>query len=76
MSQLSGEGIGLIDGLVATKLCKSKGEARRMIEQGSIYVNNHRREGIETVLSQDDLASESMIVLRCGKRKYAVLRMT
>ena len=33
-------------------------------------------EGIDTVLTQSDLASESMIVLRCGKRKYAVLKMT
>lgn len=74
MDVLGGDGIGLIDALVSTGLCKSKGDARRMIGQGSIYVNNKRRDDIETVLRTVDLASESTIILRAGKKKYAVLR--
>lgn len=74
MDQLAGEGVKLVDALQSTGLCKSKSDARRMIEQGSIYVNNKRRDDLETTLGREDLASETTIVLRSGKRKYAVLR--
>jgi len=73
-SLLENEGYPLIDALVACGLCKSKSDGRRAIDQGGIYVNNRRREGIESRLERSDLASESMIVLRSGKKKYALLR--
>jgi len=66
------EGFGLIDAVAATG--KSKGDARRSIKQGSIYVNNKRVDDIEYKLTKKDLASESVIVLRSGKRKYSLLR--
>ena len=68
------EEIGLIDAVVTTGLSKSKSDARRSIKQGSIYVNNKRVDDIEYQLTRKDLASESVIVLRSGKRKYALLR--
>ena len=57
-----------------TGLAKSKGEARRTVEQGGAYVNNRRVEGIDTQLTTADLASETVLVLRSGKKKYALLR--
>ncbi len=75
-SQLDGEGIGLIDSLVECGLSKSKGEARRTIQQGGAYVNNRRVEDIEKRLTRENLASESVIVLRSGKKKYALLRFS
>ncbi len=68
------EGLPLIDALVEAGLCQSKGEARRTIQQGGAYVNNVRRTDLETILRPSDLASESMLVLRKGKKKYALLR--
>ena len=68
------EGLSLIDAVVESGLAKSKGDARRGIKQGSIYVNNNRVDDIEYKLTSKDLASESVIVLRSGKRKYALLR--
>ena len=62
MSQLSGEGLGLIDALVAAGLQKSTSEARRMIKQGSIYVNNRRNDDLNHRLTATDLASESTII--------------
>jgi tyrosyl-tRNA synthetase len=73
-SRLSAEGLSLIDAFVESGLAKSKGEARRTIEQGGAYVNNRRRDGIETKLHESDLASETVMVLRSGKKKYALLR--
>ena len=68
------EGLPMIDAFVEVGLSKSKGDARRTIQQGGAYVNNIRREDVATTLGPDDLASESMLVLRSGKKKYALLR--
>ena len=74
IAQLSGDGLKLIDALVATGLQKSTSDARRMIKQGSIYLNNRRNDDLNYQLTLDDLASESTIVLRSGKKNYAVLK--
>ena len=50
-------------------LCSSRGDARRSIEQAAGYVNNRRVESLDTNLSEQDLASDTVIVLRRGKKK-------
>jgi tyrosyl-tRNA synthetase len=72
--RLSGDGLPLVDALVEAGLAKSKGDARRTIEQGGAYVNNKRRDGSDTKLTTADLASETVMVLRQGKKNYALLR--
>lgn len=67
-------GLPIVDALVLAGLAKSKGEARRTVEQGGANVNNRRIEGVDTRLTAADLASESTMVLRTGKKKYALLR--
>ena len=73
-ASLSGDGLQVVDALVAAGLAKSKGEARRVIEQGGAYVNNRRVDSPSAQLGGGDLASESVMVLRSGKKKYALLR--
>ena len=72
--RLGGAGIPLIDALVEARLAASKGEARRAIQQGGAYVNNRRIPELEARLTAADLASETVIVLRSGKKRYALLR--
>jgi len=72
--RLAGDGLTLVDALVESGLAKNKSEARRAIEQGGAYVNNRRRDGVDTKLTTADLASETVMVLRSGKKKYALLR--
>ena len=67
-------GLTLIDALVAVSLASSKGEARRSIEGGSVYVNNRKIATLDRELTTTDLVGESVIVLRVGKKKYALLR--
>ena len=69
----SGE-LTIIDGLVDSGLQKSRGAARRLIKQGGAYVNNEPVDDFDKVLGEGELASESMMVLRSGKKKYHVLR--
>jgi tyrosyl-tRNA synthetase len=73
--RLEGEGLPLPDALVEAGLAKSKSEARRTIAQGGAYVNNRPRGDVESRLTVADLASETMLVLRSGKKKYALLRV-
>lgn len=74
-TQLDGDGLPIVDALVAAGLAKSKGDARRTVEQGGAYVNNRKVEGLDRSLSASDLASETVIVLRSGKKRYALLRL-
>jgi tyrosyl-tRNA synthetase len=73
-SALAAAGLPLIDALVESGLCKSKGDARRVIDQGGAYVNNRRQSGVDTKLTLESLASETVMVLRSGKKSYALLR--
>ncbi|MEO2045375.1 MAG: tyrosine--tRNA ligase [Pirellulales bacterium] len=68
------DGLPILDALVEAGLSKSKGEARRTVQQGGAYINNRRVRGIDAKLTADQLASETVIVLRSGKKKYALLR--
>ncbi|MEX2188742.1 MAG: tyrosine--tRNA ligase [Pirellulales bacterium] len=72
--RLAGDGLNVIDAFVEADLVKSKGDARRQIQQGGGYVNNRRVDAIDRQLSAADLASETVMVLRLGKKRYALLR--
>lgn len=62
-------GIGVLEIFAETGLTKSRGEARRMVQQGGVYVNNLRVTQIEATLSPADLSDDG-ILLRAGKKKY------
>jgi tyrosyl-tRNA synthetase len=50
-------------------LCKTRGEARRLLTQGGGYVNGQRIEAFDQTVGSKDLANGS-ILLRAGKKKY------
>ena len=59
----------ILDLLSLLKLIPSKGEGRRLIQQGGIYVNDERIENIEHILTADDLRDGSLMI-RKGKKVY------
>jgi tyrosyl-tRNA synthetase len=67
-------GIDLPTALARTGLASSKGEARRLLQSGGVYVNNVRQ-GPDARLGLHSLASESFIVLRSGKKNYHLVRV-
>lgn len=71
---LEGDGLNVIDAFVAAELVPSKSEARRTVQQGGAYVNNRKVEAVELMLNVSHLASDTTMVLRTGKKKYALLR--
>lgn len=67
-------GVGLLELMVEAGAAASNGEARRLVEQGGVYLNNVRATDAERTLSPDDLASETTLVLRVGKKRYHLVR--
>jgi len=51
------------------RLCKTRGEARRLISQGGAYINDHRIETFDQLIDFNHVKQGS-IVLRAGKKKY------
>jgi tyrosyl-tRNA synthetase len=62
-------GLGVLEIFAETGLTQSRGEARRMLQQGGVYVNDQRVEQVEAILTPADLTAEG-ILLRAGKKKY------
>ena len=60
----------ITEAMTAAGAAKSKGEAVRLIAGGGVYLNNHRVEAADALLRREDLASETMFVLRVGKKSY------
>ena len=71
---LDGGGLPLVDAFEATGLAATKSAARRTIEQGGAYVNNRRVTDAGHRLSSTDLGGSSTLVLRSGKKSYALAR--
>lgn len=73
-SKLDGAGTSLIDLLVHSGLAPSKGQARKDVEGGGIYVNNVRAADVARAVTQADVVFGGYVLLRKGKRTYAVLK--
>ncbi len=61
---------------VAAGLASSKSEARRLIEQGGLYVNDVKVEGIGRALVADEFGETAALLLRAGKKKIVVVKLT
>jgi tyrosyl-tRNA synthetase len=70
---LDGAGNLLVELLVHSGLCSSKGQARKDIEGGGVYINNVREAGIQRTVTSNDLLFGKHLLLRKGKRNYVVV---
>jgi len=62
-------GVSIVDLLVNTKIMPSKGEARRLIQQGGLTVNDEKVENTNMVVTEEDFVDGSMMIRR-GKKNY------
>ena len=74
LANLGQPGAALTDVLLAAGLSPSKSQARKDVEAGGVYVNNVRAADAKRVLEAGDLLFGKYILLRKGKRNYALLR--
>ena len=66
---------GLLDVAVAAGLCKSKGDARRLVTEGGFYVNNIRMTDAAVRIGGDMLIDGRVMVLRAGKKNYCLVKV-
>lgn len=73
-SALDGAGTTVVDLLVAAGLAASKSESRRAVESGGVYLNNIKVDGVATSVTTGHLLFGQYLLLRKGKRSYALVR--
>lgn len=61
--------ITLLDYIAKAKLVPSKGEGRRLLQQGGLYLNDERIEALDRVFGSNDF-KDGCAILRLGKKKY------
>ncbi|WP_244373427.1 tyrosine--tRNA ligase [Rhodococcus sp. ZPP] len=65
----------IVDLLVLSGLCESKGAARRAVKEGGASVNNRKISSEEWTPSGDDLLHGTWLVVRRGKRHFAGIQV-
>jgi tyrosyl-tRNA synthetase len=68
------EGIGLLELMTAVGASTSNGEARRLVQQGAVRVNNAVVEDATRIVTPDDLAGATTVVLRTGRKRHFLAR--
>ena len=72
-ARLADAPLPLLELLVETGLCPSKGQARKDLEGGGIYVNNVRETAPQLLLTTADLLFGKNLLLRKGKKNYTLV---
>jgi tyrosyl-tRNA synthetase len=70
------QGMDISELLSLTPLFKSKGEARRSIEQNGASLNNKAITAVDYKVTSKDLVTENSLVLRKGKKNYCLVKLT
>ncbi|MDR1726565.1 MAG: tyrosine--tRNA ligase [Acidobacteriota bacterium] len=73
--RLQGGGMPLVELLVSSGTLGSKGEARRAIEGGGIYLNNRRVADLASKVAAADVIDGQFLVLRHGRKNYRLVRV-
>ncbi|MEN6375010.1 MAG: tyrosine--tRNA ligase [Smithella sp.] len=68
-------GISILSSCAKSGLTQSSSEARRLIEQGGIYINDRQVKSIDEKLTAADFASDNELRLRKGKKKYLIVEI-
>ena len=66
-------GIPVVDLFVASGLCPSKGQGRKDLEGGGLYLNNHRVTEVGRLITSGDLLFGRHLLLRKGRKNYVVM---
>ena len=62
-------GVTIVDFLVNTKILPSKGEARRLIQQGGLNINEEKVSDVSMIVAENNFPQGSMLMRR-GKKSY------
>ncbi len=68
-------GIDVVSFLAETGSFASKGEARKMIQNGGVSINRHKVNEISTLITESDLLHEQYILIQKGKKQYYLVKV-
>ena len=71
-STLGGGSRSIVDLLTATELAQSRGDAKRAVGEGGVYLNGERVADPERVVDGADLIHDRFLLLRRGKKRWHV----
>lgn len=74
-STLEAGDFSLIDALTETKLSASRGQAKKDLQGGGVYVNQERIQEVGHKLSTTDIKKSPYILIRRGKKNYGYLKV-
>ena len=74
-SQLESNGMPLVNLLEKSGVAKSRGEARRLIGEGGIYLNNRRVAETARAVTVNDVIDGQFLLLRRGAKNYHLLKV-
>jgi len=63
---------GIVEALVASGACKSKGEARRLIRGGGVMLNGRKVESEDASLTPEDYLEGKFLFFRLGKKRFHI----
>jgi tyrosyl-tRNA synthetase len=74
-SEFMGDGVSIVDLVARVQLAPSKGEARRLVQSGGVYVNNRRVADVQHRLRTADAIEGTLLVLRKGGKQNHLVRL-
>jgi tyrosyl-tRNA synthetase len=72
----AGEGMTLVDLVAVSGLAQSKGEAKRLMQGGGIYLNNVRVNDPRCLVSLNNTIEGQALVLRKGAKEYRLIKLS
>ncbi len=72
---LEGDGFSVVDLLVNSGLAASKGDARRSIKGGGLYLNNQRISDARQTVTLTQTIDGQFVILRKGRKKYHLVQI-
>jgi tyrosyl-tRNA synthetase len=73
--ELGGEGVPVVDLLVKSGLASGKGDARRSIDGGGMYLNNQRIGDTGLMVTTADTIEGKFLILRKGRKRYHLVKV-
>ncbi len=68
-AQALGEGYNILNLMIEAELIPSRGEGRRLVKQGGVYVNGNRVESIDLSITVNDF-KDNELMIRKGKKVH------
>ncbi len=68
------QGINILDLLLKTGLTASRGEGRRLVQQGGLYIGEERVKDTDLVITEKSF-SDGTLILRKGKKVYHLVKL-